>query len=129
MSEKFKYKYEAPTIEERKEIDSIRREYLPKDESMSKLERLRYLNNKVKSIPTILGLCLGIGGLLLFGTGMTFFLEWTSVWYFGVPFVVVGIIVAILAYPIYTACLKKLKNKYSQEILALSNELLDWEDK
>ena len=43
MNEKFEYKYEAPTLEERKEIDSIRQQYLPKNKTVSKMERLREL--------------------------------------------------------------------------------------
>ena len=42
MSEKFEYKYEAPPIEERKEIDSIRRAYLPENKQMSKIKRTNY---------------------------------------------------------------------------------------
>lgn len=124
MSEKFEYKYEAPTIEERKEIDSIRRAYLPEDQSMSRIDRLRYLDNKVKSIPVIWGISLGVVGLLLFGTGLTFFLEWSNLWYFGIPFSVIGIIPIALAYPVYIRLLKKYKTKYGPEIIRLSNELL-----
>ena len=36
MSEKFKYEYSAPTMEERKEISSIRDQYLPKGEKEQK---------------------------------------------------------------------------------------------
>lgn len=124
MSEKFEYKYEAPTIEERKEIDSIRRAYLPEDQSMSRIDRLRYLDNKVKSIPMIWGISLGVVGLLLFGTGLTFFLEWSNLWYFGIPFSVIGIIPVAIAYPVYIRLLKKYKAKYGPEIIRLSNELL-----
>lgn len=124
MGEKFKFKYTALTIKERKEIDSIRREYLPKEETMTKLERLRYLDSVVKTGPTILALSLGVIGLLIFGVGMTFFLEWISFWYLGIPCSLIGLIVLGLAYPIYNKKLKQNKAKYSQEIISLSNELL-----
>ena len=124
MSEKFEYKYEAPTIEERKEIASIQRAYLPEEKRMSKLERLRYLDNKVKSIPMIYGLTFGVVGILLFGTGMTFFLEWTQFWYLGIPFSLIGLIPVVLAYPVYLRVLKKYKAKYGAEIIKISNELL-----
>ena len=124
MSEKFEYKYEAPTIEERKEIDSIRRAYLPENKQMSKIDRLRYLDNKVKSIPMIWGLTLGVIGTLLFGTGLTFFLEWTHLWFIGIPFSVIGVLPIAFAYPVYMYLLKKYKAKYGPEIVRLSNELL-----
>lgn len=124
MGEKFKYKYVAPTMEERKEIESIRREYLPKDETMTKLERLRYLDNLVKTIPMIWSLSLGVIGLLVFGIGMVFFLEWVILWYLGIPFGILGVILMVLAYPVYVKKLKKNKEKYGAEILELSKELL-----
>lgn len=125
MSEKFEYKYEAPTIEERKEIDSIRRAYLPEDQSMSRIDRLRYLDNKVKSIPMIFGLSFGVIGVLLFGTGLTFFLEWTNMFVIGIPFSLIGTVLMLLAYPIYKKVLNNLKNKYGKQIIDLSNELLN----
>ena len=129
MSEKFEYKYSAPTIEERKEIDSIRRQYLPEDKTMTKIERLRRLDRKVKSIPQIWGLSLGIVGLLTFGLAMTFFLEWIAYWYIGIPCAIIGIILMSLAYPIYCKILIKLKAKHGQEIIELSNDLLNEESK
>jgi len=127
MSDKFEFKYTAPTKEERKEIDSIRRQYLPKDKTMTKMEKLRHLDNKVKGIPMAWSLSFGVIGLLVFGTGLTFFLEWVKYWYLGIPFAIVGIILCGLAYPIYTRLMNKLKNKYGEEILSLSNELLNEE--
>ena len=124
MSEKFKYKYVAPTIEERKEIESIRREYLPKDETMTKIERLRYLDSLVKNGPIIWGISLGVIGLLTFGIGMVFFLEWMHLWYLGIPFSILGVILIVLAYPVYQKKLVKNKEKYASEILELSKELL-----
>lgn len=128
MGDKFEYKYSAPTSEQRKEIDSIRNQYLPKDKSMTKLDRLRQLDSKVKEIPLIWALSLGIVGILLFGTGMTFYLEWTKYWYIGVPFSLVGVFDMVIAYPVFNKLTNKLKDKYGKEILELSNELLNEED-
>lgn len=125
MGDKFEYKYSAPTQEERKEIDSIRSQYLPKDKTMTKLDRLRMLNNKVNGVPMIVSLIFGIIGMLIFGLGLTFFLEWTSLWYLGIPCSLIGITLMILAYPSYQKTLEKYKNKYGKEIIDLSNELLN----
>lgn len=125
MEEKFEYKYEAPTLEERKEIDSIRNQYLPKDEKTLKLERIRYLDNKVKNIPMIISLSLGVVGLLCFGLCLTFFLEWTDYKLIGIIPGIIGLILIGVAYPIYSYSSKRLKNKYKEEIIKLSNELLD----
>lgn len=91
MNEKFQYKYYAPTEEERNEINSIKNQYLPKDKALSKLGLLRKLDKRVKSIPTALALSCGIIGILLFGSGLTFFLEWIKWWFFGIPLSIIGI--------------------------------------
>ena len=128
MSEKFEYKYEAPTIEERKEIDSIRRQYMPQDKSMTNIERLRSLDRKVKSIPQAISISIGVIGLLTFGLSMTFFLEWVNYWYVGIPCAIIGIALMAPAYFIHNKVLVKLKEKYGKEIIELSNELLNEEE-
>ena len=124
MDDKFKYEYNAPSMEERKEIDSIRRQYLPKDKTISKLDRLKALDRKVKNVSLIFPLTFGVVGLLLFGTSMTFFIEWIDIWYIGIPFAILGIPLMIIAYPSHLKILSKMKEKYSKEILELSDELL-----
>lgn len=129
MGEKFEYKYSAPTLEEQNEINTIRNQYLPKNQTMTKIERLRYLDNKVKNIPLIWSLSFGVIGILLFGFGLTFFLEWSNYWYFGLPFGIIGILLMVPAHAIYKKLQNKYKKKYSQEIIDLSNELLNENDK
>lgn len=126
MKEKFEYKYNAPSMEERKEIDNIRNQYLPKEE-VSKFELLKRLHRKVNETPIIVGLSLGIIGTLLFGTGLSFFLveEFASFWFVGIPFSILGIVGIAFAYPIYKKIHNKLKEKHKEEIINLSNELLN----
>ena len=125
MSEKFKFEYNAPTEQERKEIESIKNQYLPKDEKSIKFEKLKKLDNKVKNIPTAISISLGIIGSLIFGLGMTFFLEWVDLWILGIPCAIIGLIIVILAYPLHIKISSKLKVKYKDEIINLSNELLN----
>lgn len=124
MSNQFNFKYTAPTEEERKEIDSIRRQYAPQNQEETKLERLRRLDSLVKNTAVIWALCLGIVGLLIFGIGLTMILEW-SIWFWGIVLMVVGSVPIAMAYPVYTAILKKYKARYGEEILRLSEELLN----
>ncbi len=125
MKDKFEYNYTAPTVNERKEIESIRNQYLPKDNYNLTLEKLRKLDNKVKQTPMIYGLTFGVIGLLLFGLAMSFFLEITNLWYLGIPSAIIGVIIMALAYPVYNKVYTKLKDKYKDEIIKLSNELLE----
>lgn len=125
MDDKFTYNYSAPTKEERREIQDIRRRYETKEnDSESKLEKLRRLDKKVKNLPTVLSLCLGIGGTLVFGLGLTMVLEWQKL-VFGVVVMLVGGVLAALANVVYKFLFTKNKQKYGEEILRLSEDLLN----
>ena len=123
MSDEFEFNYSAPTNEERREIENIRQSYLPHTKAEGKLERLRKLDRRVKNIPTATSVSIGVMGLLIFGLGLSMVLEW-SILLWGIIVGVIGVAVAVIAYPIYWAISKHLKNKHSKEILDLSKELL-----
>lgn len=124
---KFQFTYSAPTKTEREEIEDIRKNYLPEDEKESKLKKLKKLDEKVKNIPTMWSLCLGIGGVLIFGLGLTMILEWNLV-ALGVIIDIISCVPMGLAYFVYSRLKTKLTQKYKDKILALSEELLN-EDK
>lgn len=124
MSEKFDYKYSAPTEEERREIDNIRRQYTPRDKTENKLDRLRKLDSKVKNPAIIVSLTVGIVCCLVFGLGLTMILEW-NLFLWGVVVALPGAAGMISAYPLYKSFLNKGKQKYGKEILELSDELLN----
>lgn len=124
MSEKFEYKYDAPTVSEKQQIERIRDEYIPKSDKDKKFERLKSLHQKVQSIPTIVALILGVCGLLLFGVCMVCFLQWKTLYVLAVFVGLIGIVLIALAYPLYNVIIKKLKAKHQEEILKLSEELL-----
>ena len=125
MSEnQFNYTYKAPTEEERREIESIKRQYEPKKESENKLARLRKLNNYVNGLATSVSIALGVIGLLIFGLGLAMVLEYQII-IGGVIVSAFGIPPIAIAYPIYNVILNKNKAKYGEEILKLSNELLN----
>ena len=123
MSNKFEYKYSAPTKSEKEEINSIRNKYLPRNESSSKLEELRKLDNKVHTIPLIFSLSFGIIASLIFGVGLCFFLVWVKYWYVGIFFGVVGAIAMTINYFIYKKLLQNLKEQNKETILRLVEEL------
>ena len=124
MSNQFNFKYTALSQEERKEIDSIRRQYCPSEQKESKLDRLRRLDARIKNSATIISLVLGVLGLLTFGLGLTTILEWSNL-PLGIVIMLVGSVPIALAYPVYLKILNKNKKRYGQEILSLSEELLN----
>ena len=123
-NKQFNYTYKAPTEEERREIESIKRQYEEPKTEEGKLERLRRLNNYVNGLATALSLVAGVLGILIFGLGLTMVLEW-SLLVGGIAVMIVGIPPMAIAYPLYNKVLKRNKKKYGNEILRLSEELLN----
>ena len=122
-SDKFSYTYSAPTEEERREIEDIRRAYAPATESEDKLTKIRTLNERATRPARIAALTLGIGGILLFGLGMSMTLAWELI-AGGIVVAVIGILATIVANPVRRVLLKLGKQKYGAEILRLTDELL-----
>ena len=124
-NEKFSYTYSA---QQQKEVEAIRKKYLPKEED--KMEQLR----KLHAVPTqkaqAASLAVGIVGALIMGTGMS--LAMTQIgaalgdlaMVLGIVVGVVGMVLVALAYPLYNRVLKKQREKIAPEILRLSDELL-----
>lgn len=125
MSEnKFVYNYSAPTEDERREIEGIRKQYDGEQVKKDSLSRLRELDKRVKNPPLIISIVLGVVGVLVFGTGLTMILEW-SLYVWGILVMVVGIVPVSIAYPLRKRLVKRNKERYGDEILKLSGELLN----
>ena len=122
-SDKFSYTYSAPTEEERREIEDIRRAYAPAAKSEDRLAQLRTLNERATRPARIAALTLGIGGILLFGLGMSMTLAWELI-AGGIVVAVIGMLATIVANPVRRALLNLGKRKYGAEILRLTDELL-----
>ena len=118
----FSYKYSA---KENQEIEEIRKKYLPQSES--KLEELKQLDEYVQKSGVLESLCLGIGGLLLFGLGICLSMKvignGTFMIVLGVLFGIVGMVGMLAAYPVYRSIFSKTKAKYTPKILELTAEL------
>ena len=125
QNNKFEYKYSVPTERERREIESIKRQYIKQDDDSesNKLMHLRRLHNSIVNTARLVALILGIAGTLIFGGGMALVMEFSQL-AFGTVVAVIGIIPMALAYPVYKLIFKSKKKKYGDEILRLSNELL-----
>ena len=125
MSKKFEFTYSAPTENERREIEEIRKQYQSiKSQTNPKFIRLQKLDRKVKDIPTMISLILGFIGFAMFGLGFAMILEWNiMVW--GIILSIIGCLPLGAAYFAYLKISNHLKNKYSDEILKLSEELLE----
>lgn len=124
---KFEYKYTAPTQEERMEIEDIRRNYVPKDEKNTQLQLLRKMDKKVQNLPTLIGLCIGITFCLVFGLGLTMILEWDLL-VGGIFVMIIGLVPMTLNPVIVSKTTAYLKDKYKEDILKISDDLLNKKD-
>lgn len=122
----FNYSYKALDERQRREIESIKYQYIDKKHEPSNIDRLKKLDNKVKNTAFIPSLSLGIVGLLVFGLGITCVLEWDLI-ILGVILGICGAVLMLIAYPVYSFILNKMKLKYKDEILKISDELLETE--
>lgn len=122
----FKYTYSA---KEQNEIKRIRQKYQTQEDGIT---RLRRLDEGVISKATAIALATGIVGTLIMGTGMSLILselstllgmtELTGI-VIGIIAGVLGIVMVVLAYPVYNKVIKKEREKIAPEILRLSEEL------
>ena len=121
----FHYTYSA---EQQEEIKSIRKKYAPPEED--KMEQLRSLDRKATQKAQIWSIALGVIGTLILGTGMSLamtelsgFLGGTAL-FIGIPVGVVGVVLVVLAYPVYNLVLKKERQRIAPDILRLTDELM-----
>ena len=124
-NENFSFHYSA---QQQKEVENIRKKYLPKEED--RMEQLR----KLHAIPTqkaqTASIVLGTIGALVMGTGMSFTMTdigtalGSLAMIIGIVVGIVGMVLVALAYPVYNRVLKKQREKIAPEILRLSDELL-----
>lgn len=123
--EEFSFTYSA---QQQKEVEEIRKKYLPKEED--KMEQLRKLHAMPTQKAQAASLAVGVIGALILGTGMSVCLTdigaalGNLAMVIGILVGVVGMVLVALAYPLYNRVLKKNRDKIAPEILRLSNDLL-----
>ena len=123
--ETFQYTYSA---KEQAEVESIRRKYMPREES--KMDQLRRLDNSATARAQAWAIALGVIGALILGTGMSLcmtelgaFLGGAAM-FVGIPVGLAGLVLVALAYPTYNRVLKKEQDRIAPEILRLTDELM-----
>ncbi len=107
-----------------KEIEAIRAQYTATEKT--KLDELKAMDRRVKLPAEIFAYSFGIVGSLILGTGMSLAMKVIGgSMPLGIAIGVLGIGMVSANYFLYKLFLKKRKNKYGKEIVALSDELLN----
>lgn len=127
----FKFTY---STKEQEEVKKIRQKYTDtteKNTEENKLEKLRKLDKSVTDKATIFSLFLGIVGALIMGTGMSLVMTdigekigIENTMMIGIIIGIIGMGIAIIAYPVYNYIVKNERKKITPEILRLTDELM-----
>lgn len=124
MNEKKKYSY-SYSAQENKEIKRIREKYTEPSERETKLEQLRRLDESVNKSAMAVALTVGILGALILGFGMSCVMVWADKMFVpGIIFGILGIVISVLAYPIYKIKAEKKRKEIAPLILKLTDELI-----
>ncbi len=130
QKETFNYTYSA---KDRDEIEAIRSKYTSAEKEEDKMTQLRRLDRTVTKKASILSIVLGCVGALIMGSGMSLAMtdigdilqmSTASSMLVGIITGIMGMILVILAYPLYNSILKTERKRIAPEILRLTEELM-----
>lgn len=124
MNEKKTYSY-SYSADESNEIKKIREKYSEPDKKETKLDQLRRLDKSVSKSATIVSLTVGITGALILGLGMSCIMVWADKLFVpGIILGIIGIVVSVLAYPVYKTKSEKKRKEIAPLIIKLTDELM-----
>lgn len=111
--------------------DKIYAESIANDYSVkkgSKVLALKKLDKKVKGFPRVISISVGVSSSLVLGTGLSLTMgvigEPTAVSFVaGIILGIIGIIGAVVNYPIYNRIFGNRRRKYAGDIIRLANEI------
>lgn len=108
-----------------KYVNKVLNKYTEKE--YTKLDELRALDKKVKSMPKIITIIFGIIFTLIFGFGMCVAMKiiFKDLMVIGIILGIVGMLFMSINYFIYKKIVEIRKNKYASRIKELSIELLN----
>lgn len=110
-------------------VRKIRTQYTEKEHTC--LDELKELDSKVKRPAGVFAYIFGSISAIIMGSGMSLvmtdiaeILGIQNPMSFGIIIGVVGMLMAIISYPIYKAILEKRRKKYADKIIALSDKIM-----
>lgn len=116
-------------------VQKIRTQYMEKDNTENDLDMLRELDAEVKRPANLFGYIFGSIAAIIMGTGMSLVmtdigeqLGISNTMPLGILIGVIGMLMAIVNYPIYNKILSSRKEKYAGRILKLSEKIMSEEE-
>lgn len=111
-------------------VQKIRTQYTEKEHAQ--LDALKELDSKVKRPANVFAYTFGSVGAIIMGSGMS--LVMTEIGSMigmetgmipGIIIGIIGLIIVIINYPIYKGILSSRRKKYAEQIIALSDEIME----
>lgn len=113
-------------LQEKEYVESIRRQYQPESEQESGIRRLSALDRKIRRPAEAFAYLFGTAGALVLGLGMCLAMKVIgNAMPAGIVIGLIGIGMISVNFFLYQAILKKRKNRYAKQVLALSDKLLN----
>ena len=111
-------------------VQKIRTQYTEKENTQ--LDALKALDKKVKKPANVFAIIFGSISAIIMGSGMSLVMtDIGSILGIASPMVpgiiigVIGLLMAIVTYPMYKKILSSRKNKYANEIMKLSDDIMN----
>lgn len=111
-------------------VEKIRTQYTEKE--ITELDTLKALDKKVKKPANVFAYVFGSVGAIIMGAGMSLvmtdiseFLNIENSLLWGIIIGIIGLFIAIINYPVYKKILTTRQNKYADEIISLSDKILN----
>ena len=117
----FHYRYSA---KEQQEIEALRRKYAVDTQEESVLEELRKLDHSTTTPGLIAALTVGILGTLTLGGGLSMTILSPKLLMPGIILGLLGLVLALLALPVYTRITDRKRQQNARRIQELSDRLL-----
>lgn len=111
-------------MHEETEMNVEKKQKATEKRTPAEIGQRRAPNDKVKRIPLIVGVCLGVLGALLLGVGMTAILEWNGA-VLGRVICMIGAATFAAAFPAYKYLLCHSKRKCGEQTMKLCDERLN----
>lgn len=111
----------TPNEQDKRRAEQIRRQYIAREANDA--EKLAELDRKVKTPGRAVSIVIGIIGALIMGAGMSMIMVWGNMAN-GLILSIPGLIAALAAYPVYEIITNGRKQKYADEIIKLSGDII-----
>lgn len=114
------YEYN-PAKNDTARAEAIRKQYM--ERGITKMDALEALHTKVKTPGMVTASIIGVFGSLVMGAGMSNIMVWDNM-AVGLVLGIPGLVMMILAFPVYKVITDRRKKKYAPQIMELSGEIL-----